>query len=136
MSEAGVSMTEPGVLRLAGVLDYRSGPALRKEGKALIAACRESRLVFDCSSVAKSSSVGLSCCWASSVMPRPQARAGNCVACLMTCGKSPGFMTSMKCWRADGSPLRDSPSVSAPHHGLRRRGAFCMMADPRALGAD
>ncbi len=60
MSEAGVSMTEPGVLRLAGVLDYRSGPALRKGGKALIAACRESRLVFDCSSVARSSSVGLS----------------------------------------------------------------------------
>lgn len=60
MSEAGVSMAEPGVLRLAGVLDYRSGPALRKEGKALIAACREPKLVFDCSSVAKSSSVGLS----------------------------------------------------------------------------
>lgn len=60
MSEAGVSMAEPGVLRLAGVLDYRSGPTLRKEGKALIAACREPRLVLDCSAVVKSSSVGLS----------------------------------------------------------------------------
>ena len=60
MSEAGVTMTEPGVLRLAGVLDYRSGPALRKQGKALIAASREQRLVLDCSAVSKSSSVGLS----------------------------------------------------------------------------
>ncbi len=60
MSETGVSMAEPGVLRLAGVLDYRSGPALRKQGKALIDAARESRLVLDCSAVEKSSSVGLS----------------------------------------------------------------------------
>ncbi|MGE7993078.1 STAS domain-containing protein [Pseudomonas sp. NPDC089554] len=60
MSETGVSMAEPGVLRLAGVLDYRSGPALRKDGQALIAACREPRLVLDCSAVVKSSSVGLS----------------------------------------------------------------------------
>ncbi|MFJ4429582.1 lipid asymmetry maintenance protein MlaB [Pseudomonas sp. NPDC089395] len=60
MSEAGVSMVEPGVLRLAGVLDYRSGPVLRKQGKALIAAARETQLVLDCSSVEKSSSVGLS----------------------------------------------------------------------------
>lgn len=55
-----MTMTEPGVLRLAGVLDYRSGPALRKQGKALIAASREQRLVLDCSAVSKSSSVGLS----------------------------------------------------------------------------
>ncbi|HEK1686209.1 TPA: anti-sigma factor antagonist [Pseudomonas putida] len=60
MSEADMSMAEPGVLRLAGVLDYRSGPALRKQGKALIAASREQRLVLDCSAVSKSSSVGLS----------------------------------------------------------------------------
>ncbi|EKT4522971.1 STAS domain-containing protein [Pseudomonas putida] len=60
MSDTGVTMTEPGVLRLAGVLDYRSGPALRKEGKALIAACREPKVVLDCSSVARSTSVGLS----------------------------------------------------------------------------
>ncbi|MBC3422932.1 STAS domain-containing protein [Pseudomonas wayambapalatensis] len=60
MSEADMTMAEPGVLRLAGVLDYRSGPALRKQGKALIAASREQRLVLDCSAVSKSSSVGLS----------------------------------------------------------------------------
>ncbi|MDZ3996122.1 STAS domain-containing protein [Pseudomonas sp. Teo4] len=60
MSDTGVSMAEPGVLRLAGVLDYRSGPALRKQGQALIAASRETHLVLDCSAVAKSSSVGLS----------------------------------------------------------------------------
>ncbi|MDH1632778.1 STAS domain-containing protein [Pseudomonas mosselii] len=60
MSDAAVSMAEPGVLALAGVLDYRSGPALRKQGKALVAACREPRLVLDCSAVVKSSSVGLS----------------------------------------------------------------------------
>ncbi|MHC6227174.1 STAS domain-containing protein [Pseudomonas sp. X10] len=60
MNDTGVSMAEPGVLRLAGVLDYRSGPALRKDGKALIAACREPRLVLDCTAVEKSSSVGLS----------------------------------------------------------------------------
>ncbi|MFJ4347086.1 lipid asymmetry maintenance protein MlaB [Pseudomonas sp. NPDC089401] len=60
MTEAAVSMAEPGVLRLAGVLDYRSGPGLRKQGKALIGACRETQLVLDCSAVAHSTSVGLS----------------------------------------------------------------------------
>ncbi|MBV4507162.1 MULTISPECIES: STAS domain-containing protein [Pseudomonas] len=60
MSDAAVSMAEPGVLALAGVLDYRSGPALRTQGKALVEACREPRLVLDCSAVVKSSSVGLS----------------------------------------------------------------------------
>ena len=60
MSEPGVSMAEPGVLRLAGVLDYRSGPALRKAGGALIAACRDTSLVLDCSAVQRSTSVGLS----------------------------------------------------------------------------
>ncbi|NIF28753.1 STAS domain-containing protein [Pantoea sp. Tr-811] len=60
MSEAAVSMAEPGVLYLAGVLDYRSGPGLRKQGKALIDACRETRLVLDCSAVVRSTSVGLS----------------------------------------------------------------------------
>lgn len=60
MTEAAVSMAEPGVLCLAGVLDYRSGPALRKQGKALIAASREQQLVLDCTAVVKSSSVGLS----------------------------------------------------------------------------
>jgi len=60
MSTSAVTMSEPGVLNLAGVLDYRSGPALRKEGKALIGACKGAALVLDCSKVEKSSSVGLS----------------------------------------------------------------------------
>ncbi|MBM3105458.1 STAS domain-containing protein [Pseudomonas sp. P66] len=60
MSDSAVTMSEPGVLSLAGVLDYRSGPALRKEGEALIAACKAESLVLDCSRVEKSSSVGLS----------------------------------------------------------------------------
>ncbi|MBJ9976155.1 STAS domain-containing protein [Pseudomonas sp. S75] len=60
MTDASVSMAEPGTLCLSGVLDYRSGPALRKQGKALIAASEGPRLVLDCSRVSKSSSVGLS----------------------------------------------------------------------------
>ncbi|MGN8257987.1 lipid asymmetry maintenance protein MlaB [Pseudomonas sp. SMSB3] len=60
MSEAAVTMAEPGVMRLAGELDYRSGPSLRKQGKGLIAACAEAQLVFDCSAVSRSTSVGLS----------------------------------------------------------------------------
>ncbi|MEE1869374.1 MULTISPECIES: STAS domain-containing protein [Pseudomonas] len=60
MSDSAVTMSEPGVLSLAGVLDHRSGPTLRKEGKALIAACKAQGLVLDCSRVEKSSSVGLS----------------------------------------------------------------------------
>ncbi|MDZ5603408.1 STAS domain-containing protein [Pseudomonas sp. RP23018S] len=59
MSLAAVSMSEPGVLRLTGVLDYTSGAALRAEGKALIAASGESRMMLDCSGVTHSSSVGL-----------------------------------------------------------------------------
>ncbi|CAH0649754.1 MULTISPECIES: STAS domain-containing protein [Pseudomonas] len=60
MSEAAVSMAEPGVLSLSGVLDYRSGPQLRKQGKALITASRDAQLVLDCSGVLRSTSVGLS----------------------------------------------------------------------------
>ncbi|AIR88007.1 STAS domain-containing protein [Pseudomonas cremoricolorata] len=60
MNQAGVSMTEQGVLRLTGVLDYRSGPALRKQGAVLIAACKGPQVVLDCSAVSHSSSVGLS----------------------------------------------------------------------------
>ena len=60
MSDASIGMPQPGTLCLAGILDHRSGPSLRKQGKALIAACREPRLVLDCSAVQRSSSVGLS----------------------------------------------------------------------------
>ncbi len=50
----------PGELRLSGVIDYRSGAALRKQGKALIAATSAQAVVLDCSAVEKSSSVGVS----------------------------------------------------------------------------
>lgn len=59
-SQAGISEVEAGVLQLSGVLDYRSGPQLRAQGRSLIAATQAPRLVLDCSAVEKSSSVGLS----------------------------------------------------------------------------
>ncbi|EXF94954.1 MULTISPECIES: lipid asymmetry maintenance protein MlaB [Pseudomonas] len=60
MSESAVSMGEAGELMLSGVLDYRTGPALRKQGQALIKSSTAPALVLDCSGVQKSSSVGLS----------------------------------------------------------------------------
>ncbi|CAI8996835.1 phospholipid transport system transporter-binding protein [Pseudomonas sp. IT-P74] len=60
MSESAVRMDEAGELLLSGVLDYRSGPGLREQGKALIKASKAAALVVDCSAVTKSSSVGLS----------------------------------------------------------------------------
>lgn len=60
MSQAGIAEQAPGVLRLAGVLDYRTGPALRAQGGRLIAASQGDRCVIDCAEVEKSSSVGLS----------------------------------------------------------------------------
>ncbi|MHA6197088.1 STAS domain-containing protein [Pseudomonas wadenswilerensis] len=60
MSVGSVQLAEPGVLSLAGTLDYRSGPGLRKQGAALIASSQASALVLDCTAVEQSSSVGLS----------------------------------------------------------------------------
>ena len=60
MSETAVRMDESGELRLSGVLDYRTGPGLRKQGQALINASKAAAVVVDCSAVEKSSSVGLS----------------------------------------------------------------------------
>ena len=60
MSEAAVRMTDVDELSLSGVLDYRTGPDLRKEGQALIKSSKAAALVIDCSAVKKSSSVGLS----------------------------------------------------------------------------
>jgi phospholipid transport system transporter-binding protein len=60
MSESAVRMNETGELLLSGVLDYRTGPDLRKQGGALIKSSTASALVVDCSAVVKSSSVGLS----------------------------------------------------------------------------
>ena len=60
MSEAAVTLAGESELRLSGVLDYQTGPRLRKEGQALIKKALAKALVVDCSGVTKSSSVGLS----------------------------------------------------------------------------
>ncbi|MGR3888231.1 STAS domain-containing protein [Pseudomonas sp. 1152_12] len=60
MTESAVRLDDAGELFLSGVLDYRSGPGLRKQGQALINSSNAPALVLDCSAVTKSSSVGLS----------------------------------------------------------------------------
>ena len=60
MTESAVRLGDAGELFLSGVLDYRTGPDLRKQGQALIKTSTASALVLDCSAVTKSSSVGLS----------------------------------------------------------------------------
>ena len=60
MSDAAVTLAGESELRLSGVLDYQTGPRLRKEGQALINKALAKALVVDCSAVTKSSSVGLS----------------------------------------------------------------------------
>ena len=60
MSGTAIRQGAGGELLLSGVLDYRSGPALREQGRQLIAASAASALILDCAAVEKSSSVGLS----------------------------------------------------------------------------
>ncbi|MGX5220726.1 MULTISPECIES: STAS domain-containing protein [Pseudomonas] len=60
MSQASIDELSPGVFQLSGVIDYSSGPQLRKEGGKLLKACNASTCVIDCGAVEKSSSVGLS----------------------------------------------------------------------------
>lgn len=60
MTESAVRLVGAGELRLVGVLDYLTGPQLRKQGAALIRSSNLETLVIDCSGVEKSSSVGLS----------------------------------------------------------------------------
>ncbi|MBF6026315.1 STAS domain-containing protein [Pseudomonas sp. P115] len=60
MTESAVRLGDAGQLYISGVLDYRSGPALRKHGQALIKSSAAPEVVLDCSAVTKSSSVGLS----------------------------------------------------------------------------
>ncbi|CAI8957840.1 phospholipid transport system transporter-binding protein [Pseudomonas chlororaphis] len=76
MSESAVRLGEAGELLISGVLDYRSGPGLRKQGQALIASSAAKALVLDCSAVEKSSSVGLSLLLA---FMRDAAAAGKAV---------------------------------------------------------
>ena len=58
MSNDSVTL-EDGVLRIQGVLDYRSGPLLRKQGQELIRSSKADNLEVNCAAVEKSSSVGL-----------------------------------------------------------------------------
>ena len=60
MTESAIRLDEASELQLSGVLDYRTGPDLREQGRALIKASTAAALVVDCSAVTKSSSVGLS----------------------------------------------------------------------------
>ncbi|MGH8433444.1 MAG: STAS domain-containing protein [Pseudomonas sp.] len=60
MSDAAIRQEAGGVLQLAGVLDFRSGPLLRTEGERLIRTAESAALVLDCAAVVRSSSVGLS----------------------------------------------------------------------------
>jgi phospholipid transport system transporter-binding protein len=60
MSEASILQGADGELFLAGVLDYRSAPALREAGRQLISKNTASVLSISCAQVEKSSSVGLS----------------------------------------------------------------------------
>ncbi|MGN7739140.1 STAS domain-containing protein [Pseudomonas sp. 22526] len=77
MSESAVRLGEAGELLISGVLDYRSGPGLRKQGQALIGSSTAAELVLDCSAVEKSSSVGLSLLLA---FMRDAAAAGKAVS--------------------------------------------------------
>lgn len=60
MSEASIRQGTAGELLLAGILDYRSGPALRETGRQLISQNPASALRLSCAQVEKSSSVGVS----------------------------------------------------------------------------
>jgi phospholipid transport system transporter-binding protein len=56
---ASIRAEADGQLLLAGVLDFRTGPALREQGRTLIRASRAATLCLDLTAVEKSSSVGL-----------------------------------------------------------------------------
>lgn len=60
MSQARINEVAPGVMQLAGVLDYLSAPALREQGGRLLRDSSVMACVVDCSAVEKSSSVGVS----------------------------------------------------------------------------
>ncbi len=59
-AEGRIEQGADGELRLAGVLDYQTGPALRETGRALIRGASTDPLLIDCTGVERSSSVGLS----------------------------------------------------------------------------
>jgi phospholipid transport system transporter-binding protein len=59
VSQASIEERTPGLLHLAGVLDYLTAPALREQGGRLLKASQAQACVVDCSAVVKSSSVGI-----------------------------------------------------------------------------
>lgn len=79
MSAASISLAPSGELLLAGVLDYRSGPALREAGGRLIATHPAAALSLNCAAVEKSSSVGLALVLA--FMRDAQAAGKSLVVC-------------------------------------------------------
>lgn len=74
MSAAMISESGAGQLELSGVLDFRTGPALRVSGQKLINNSQTVDLLLDCSAVEKSSSVGVSLLLA---FMRDAAKAGK-----------------------------------------------------------
>jgi len=60
MTDGRVERGADGELLLAGVLDYQSGPALRRQGQVLIRQIKGARISVNCSAVERTSSVGLS----------------------------------------------------------------------------
>lgn len=59
MSATEIVEVSTGVLSLCGVIDFRSGPQLRVSGQKVIRNSQAQSLLIDCSSVEKSSSVGV-----------------------------------------------------------------------------
>ena len=60
MSDANIRQGEQAsTLILGGVLDHRSGPLLREQGRELIRNASDAELKLDCSGVERSNSVGL-----------------------------------------------------------------------------
>ena len=59
MSKASIRIDEAGTLKIKGVLDHYTGPALREQGQALIRNAAATTLQVSCAEVEKSSSVGL-----------------------------------------------------------------------------
>ena len=91
MTESAVRIGDAGELFLSGVLDYRTGPDLRKQGQALIKASKAPELVLDCSAVTKSSSVGLSLLLCFMRDAEAAKNRSASVRCRKTCVKLPKF---------------------------------------------
>ncbi|NLC09161.1 MAG: STAS domain-containing protein [Gammaproteobacteria bacterium] len=54
-----IALSDTGRLSLSGVLDYRTGTALREQGKKLLEHSAAEHILVDCAAIEKSSSVGI-----------------------------------------------------------------------------